>query len=133
MLVSAKLQLAPKLFKYQPIIIRGSSLTLTPGFNATHTSTYNLSVQWSVTYYELTATLFSADATKAKQPCFTFGSRDHAPSHSLPLQTISRCSWPSLSHLGHTVCGCAPLPCHIGPEYNQPWVHDQACIQTRVK
>ena len=86
------------------------------GFNTTPNSASiklaaNRFMRWAVADPELTAMWLSADATKAKQPCFSCGSPDHlAPYCPLKVSVIApglRC--PTCNHLGHTACDCPLL------------------------
>ena len=68
-------------------------------------------MQWSAADPKLTATWLSADATKAKQPCFSCGSPDHLAPHCPPKASVAepglRC--PVCNHVGHTARDCSLL------------------------
>ena len=67
---------------------------------------------WSAADPELTATWLSANATKAKQPCFSCGSPDHLAPHCLLKAQVAvpglHC--PVCNHVGHTTRDCSLLP-----------------------
>ena len=115
-LATAKPQLAPELFKYQAFITR-TSQRFQPYTWLQYDSQFRLrlaanrSMQWLVADPELTATWLSADATKAKQPCFSCGSPDHLAPH-FPLKASVAgpgLHCPICNHLGHTARDCPLL------------------------
>ena len=116
-LTNAKPQLAPELFKYQAFITK-TSQRFQPYAWLQYDSQFRLKLaadkfmRWSAADPELTATWLSADATKAKQPCFSCGSPDHlAPHCPLKVQVAApglRC--PICNHVGHTARDCSLLP-----------------------
>ena len=139
-LTNAKPQLAPELFKYQAFITK-TSQRFQPYAWLQYDSQFRLKLaadkfmRWSAADPELTATWLSADATKAKQPCFSCGSPDHlAPHCPLKAQVAApglRC--PICNHVGHTARDCSLLPREnvsnvaSQPSVSQPTNDDNIC------
>ena len=77
----------------------------------------NHSMRRSVTDPELTAIWLSADATKAKQPCFSCGSSDHLAPHcplkaSVPAPGLC---YTVYNNFGHSAHDCTLLLCESVP------------------
>ena len=115
-LATAKPQLASELFKYQAFITR-TSQRFRPYAWLQYDSQFRLklaanqSMRWSVADPELTATWLSADATKAKLPCFSCSNPDHlAPNCPLKASvSVPGLRCPVCNHLGHTARDCSLL------------------------
>ena len=115
-LADAKPHQASQLFQYQSFITRTSQkfhpyAWLQYDYHFRLKLAANPEMQWSKTDPELTAAWLTADATKARTPCFLCGSPNHLAS-SCPLKPSVgapslRC--PVCNKVGHTARECSLL------------------------